>query len=211
MVVVVGLVITGRSLVNKVNKMFYSAQTRGFYNFEIHGTYLITIPDPAWIRPKADIVVQPGESVWIGDELMTNTSAEPFTLRDAPDMSAIADTLEVTNPTCLIPGDAVEITSVYHEELLTGQSLGKVIVTDESGYPILIDPPPMSAEDTAAAERVWRDAKLAATDGVVSRHRDELEEGSESTLTAAQYAELQTYRRALRNWPEVGEIGRAHV
>ncbi|MGV8860188.1 MAG: phage tail assembly chaperone [Pseudomonas sp.] len=186
--------------------MFYSAQTGGFYDCNIHGARLIAIQDPTWIRPKVDVVVQPGEATWVGDELMTNTGDEPITLHNILDMSAIADTLEVANPACLIPEDAVEIPNAHREELLAGQSLGKVIAADERGYPILIDPPPMSAEDTAAAERVWRDARLAATDGVVSRHRDELEEGSESTLTAAQYLLLQAYRRALRNWPESGEF-----
>ena len=34
------------------------------------------------------------------------------------------------------------------------------------------------------------------TDGVVTRHRDEVEEGGATTLTAEQYTELQAYRRA---------------
>lgn len=70
---------------------------------------------------------------------------------------------------------------------------------------------PQPLEDTsplelAAIERGWRDGALQATDGLVARHRDELEESSKTTLTAAQYTELQAYRRALRNWPEAGEF-----
>ncbi|MFJ5239551.1 phage tail assembly chaperone [Pseudomonas neuropathica] len=183
-----------------------SKSTRGFYAPEIHGARLTTIQDSTWVRPTMDIVVPPGESVWVGDKLMTNTGDEPITLRDVPDMSATPDTLEVANPACLIPGDAVEITSAYHAELLTGQSEGKVITWGDDGYPVLADPPPPSDEELTAVERAWRDGQLAATDGVVSRHRDELEEGPETTLTPTQYTELQAYRRALRNWPEAGKF-----
>lgn len=186
--------------------MFYAKSTGGFYDPVIHGARLITIPDPAWIRPKLDIVVQPGDSVQVGAELIENTSDEPTTIPGVPDMSAVPDMLEVANPACLIPEDAVEITDAYHAELLAGQSEGKVIAWGDDGYPVLIDPPPLTPEEVAVIERVWRDAKLAATDGVVTRHRDELEEGLETTLTPTQYTELQAYRRALRNWPETGEF-----
>ena len=104
------------------------------------------------------------------------------------------------------PNDVVEISSENHAELLAGQSEGKVIAWGDDGYPVLVDPLPPSLEVCAAIEREWRDGRLAATDGVVSRHRDELEEGQETTLTPTQYTELQAYRRALRNWPEAGEF-----
>jgi len=104
------------------------------------------------------------------------------------------------------PNDAVEISAENHAELLAGEANGQVIVWGDDGYPVLVDPPPPSPEVLAAIERVWRDGQLAATDGVVSRHRDEVEEGRETTLTPTQYTELQAYRRALRNWPETGEF-----
>lgn len=47
-----------------------------------------------------------------------------------------------------IPADAVEITEAEHAALLEGQSMGKIIVADESGRPILQDPPPPTAEQT---------------------------------------------------------------
>lgn len=183
--------------------MFYSAQTGGFYDAMIHGARLVTVPDPEWVRPKVNIVLQSGESAWVGDELVTNTEGEPITLHDVPDMDAIPDTLEVDNPACLIPADAVAITKERHTELFAGQSLGKRITSGADGYPLLVDPLPPSPDYLAAIERTWRDGQLAATDGVVSRHRDELEDGS-TTLTPAQYTELQAYRSALRNWPEAG-------
>jgi hypothetical protein len=105
-----------------------------------------------------------------------------------------------------MPSDVVELTADEHAALLQGQSEGKVIAWGDDGYPVLVDPPPPSSEELAAAERVWRDARLAATDGVVSRHRDEVEAGAATTLTLAQYSALQQYRQALRNWPEAGEF-----
>lgn len=40
-----------------------------------------------------------------------------------------------------------------HAELIAGQSSGKVITSDENGYPILIDPP------AATAEQIWPQIK----------------------------------------------------
>lgn len=105
-----------------------------------------------------------------------------------------------------IPPDAVEISTEYHAELLDQQTAGKVIVWRDDSYPMLVDPPPPSVEQLAGAERAWRDRCLYETDGVVARHRDEVEEGVEPTLTSAQYVELQRHRRSLRAWPEAGEF-----
>ena len=49
-----------------------------------------------------------------------------------------------------IPADAVEITEAEHAALIEGQSLGKRIVADENGRPILQDPPPPTAEQIVA-------------------------------------------------------------
>lgn len=103
-----------------------------------------------------------------------------------------------------IPEDVIEIPQAYWISLLQQMALmPKVIgVNPANGYPILLDPPPPSADQTAETERHWRTAQLAATDGLVARDRDELEDGGGTTLTTDQYTELQTYRRALRDWPQ---------
>ena len=46
-----------------------------------------------------------------------------------------------------IPEDAVEISRSAYDALLDGQSCGKQIVSDQNGYPVLIDPPEPSASD----------------------------------------------------------------
>ncbi|MFL7961625.1 phage tail assembly chaperone [Pseudomonas kielensis] len=102
----------------------------------------------------------------------------------------------------MMPEDVVEISDSLYFELLKGQEQGKQIEPDRQGFPKLVDPPALTVAQLSNQERIWRDAELAATDPVVARHRDELEEGSATTLTEGQYVELQTYRRALRSWPE---------
>ncbi|RIJ11690.1 hypothetical protein DXT77_07635 [Pseudomonas sp. 91RF] len=103
-----------------------------------------------------------------------------------------------------IPDDVIEIPKAYWISLLQQLAVtAKVIGVDaQTGYPILVDPPPLSAEQAGETERNWRTAQLAATDGLVARDRDELEDGGGTTLTTEQYAELQAFRRALRDWPQ---------
>jgi hypothetical protein len=103
-----------------------------------------------------------------------------------------------------IPDDVIEIPQAYWSSLLQQLAVtAKVVgVHADNGYPILVDLPSPSAEETADAERRWRTAQLAATDGLVARDRDELEDGGGTTLTTEQYSELQAYRRELRDWPQ---------
>lgn len=101
-----------------------------------------------------------------------------------------------------IPEDGVEVSLEHRRAILDGQTAGMVVAADESGGPILIDRPPPSADMQAAVERAWRDAQLALTDPLVSRHRDEAEEGGATSITPEQYTELQGYRRLLRDWPQ---------
>jgi len=103
-----------------------------------------------------------------------------------------------------IPDDVIEIPQGYWISLLQQMAVApKAIgVRADNGYPILVDPPPPSPDEAADIERSWRTAQLAATDGLVARDRDELEDGGGTTFTTEQYAELQTYRRELRDWPQ---------
>jgi len=109
-----------------------------------------------------------------------------------------------------MPADAVEITPECHAALLEAQSSGKRISVDDAGHPIAIDPPAPSTGERALAARSQRDAALSATDWLVTRHRDEMEAGDALTLQPEQYATLQAYRTALRNFtsqagfPDVG-------
>lgn len=102
-----------------------------------------------------------------------------------------------------MPADVVEVSESVWQSLLDELSTSpKIMSSRPNGQPVLIDPPPLDAEALAVVERTWRDGQLALTDPLVSRHRDEIEEGGATSLTADQYAELQAYRRRLRDWPQ---------
>ncbi|MNS99312.1 hypothetical protein D3C72_1337110 [compost metagenome] len=104
-----------------------------------------------------------------------------------------------------LPEDAHPLTSDEHQLYLEGQVAGKII-DFSTCPPSLIERPALPIEQLAEIERVWRDALLLVTDGVVARHRDELEEGIATTLTGEHYRELQAYRRVLRDWPQGAEF-----
>ena len=46
-----------------------------------------------------------------------------------------------------IPSDAVEITVEEHQNLIAGQSSGKIISSDNDGKPVLVDPPLPTKEE----------------------------------------------------------------
>ncbi|WP_455928909.1 phage tail protein [Pseudomonas fluorescens] len=100
-----------------------------------------------------------------------------------------------------MPADAIEISPELHTDLLRGQS-GLMMINFETEPPSLVERPPTSAEQLAEVERHWRDGQLSKTDGMVARHRDELESGVSTTLKADQYTEMQRYRHQLRDWPQ---------
>lgn len=100
-----------------------------------------------------------------------------------------------------MPTDAIEITDEEYSALLAGQSTGKRIVPDAAGRPVLADQPAPTAAELAATARTKRDAVLNACEWLATRHRDQTDAGTATTLTAAQYKELLTYRQALRDWP----------
>lgn len=104
------------------------------------------------------------------------------------------------------PKGSVEVSFDDYQALFAAQEAGKRIQADKAGHPVLVDLPGATAEMLEADERTWRNVELMKTDGIVARHRDELEGGgaTETTLTSKQYTELQTYRRQLRDWPQVG-------
>ena len=55
-------------------------------------------------------------------------------------------------------------------------------------------------------EREWRNQVVASTEWLVTRHRDEQDLDRPATLTAEQFAELLTYRQALRDWPQAPDF-----
>lgn len=101
-----------------------------------------------------------------------------------------------------MPEDVRPIDYGVYRSLLEEQGRsGQRIMPNDQGDPVLMDQEPPTLDQRRASALSWRVNKLAETDGLVARHRDELDMG-ETTLSLAQYQELQTYRKALRDWPQ---------
>lgn len=61
---------------------------------------------------------------------------------------------------------------------------------------------PEKAAPDPAAERAWRDASIASVNWLRDRHRDEIELGIPTALTADQFGGLLAYVQLLRDWPQ---------
>jgi hypothetical protein len=92
-----------------------------------------------------------------------------------------------------IPSDAVAITEVQHQALLTGQSAGKLITADANGNPILVDPPAPPLADVQArslaalddAAEVLRGKFITANSGQVATYL--LKQNQAAAFKAANY------------------------
>lgn len=98
-----------------------------------------------------------------------------------------------------VPEGSLPITREKHSEILQGMSAGLTIRSGPDGQPVLIDIP----KKPEMEERAWRDARISSIEWLANRHRDELDMQLATTLTAEQFAELLTYRQALRDWPQL--------
>ena len=104
-------------------------------------------------------------------------------------------------------GQSVELSDKEWLALLDAQQQGARIIKDANGRPVATYAPvPLSNEQQATNERVWRDAVIDSTGWLVSRHRDEVELGEPTSLTAVKYDALMQYRKALRDWPASPEF-----
>jgi len=184
--------------------MFASKTTRGFYVAEIHGARTILVADPEWVRPEKQVTVQPGEILVIGDNSITNNSKAAKVIQ-IPDMEAVCPVIEMENPQCGIPLDAVEITDEEHASLIEGQSNGKLIDFDEAGRPFLAEqalPPPLTVEQIEAQRLAAYADPVAGSDrffAEVSRMQAMGEAGWEALRDqgAVRYAEI----KAEYPWP----------
>lgn len=127
-------------------RIYFSASTTGFYDGALFGNRTQVVPNPEWVRPTIEVLLQPGEETTIDGETVFNDTAEPLPLL-VPDLSVEAPLVEVVNPDCKLPADAVEITADHRDELLAGVSQRRRIAADANGYPILLDLPGPSHDD----------------------------------------------------------------
>ncbi|KAF7600167.1 MAG: hypothetical protein CGU28_04165 [Candidatus Dactylopiibacterium carminicum] len=120
--------------------MFYSPSLRGFYTPDLHGALVLHIDDPLWVRPTINITLQPGESFPTSDGTIKNDTEVPLDLADIEDWRIEHPQVEVPNPACQIPADAVEesLWPAPYNDLMAGQAAGQNIVPDENGFPVLV-------------------------------------------------------------------------
>lgn len=156
--------------------IFFHAKTLGFFDEAVHGHRTIFVPNPDW-KPSDD---------------------EPEEVQFAP-------WIEQANPACSLPpaDELVEVSDRVYTDLFSAQTSGQqVIAAGKDGHPVLKPTPGPTIEELQRGERLVRDRVLLSTDSFVARHRDELEAGSATTITKAQYQQLQGYRQEMRVWPE---------
>lgn len=175
---------------------YFHSKSVGFYTDEVHGPRTILVVDPKWKQPEIKIA----DPDWAPGDDEEGAEAPLISI---PDPDAVPPLIEVPNPKCSLPPKA-ELRDLPQDKylaLLVAQSQGKVIQANSKGEPVAVAPPPPSDAELERRERIWRDSALANTDGLVVRHRDELELQQATTLTTEQYQQLQRYRLDLRAWP----------
>lgn len=104
-----------------------------------------------------------------------------------------------------IPTDAIAVTELQRRELLAGISRGLLAQMSEDGSLELVEPP-VDPDAVALAERAWRDGVLTSAAWLRDRHRDQLEIGAPTTLSAEQFEGLLVFMQALRDWPQSPEF-----
>ncbi|MGC0781877.1 tail fiber assembly protein [Pantoea agglomerans] len=93
------------------------------------------------------------------------------------------------------PDDAVAISTAQYEELLQGQSSGRLITADSSGLPILIDP----EIDWQARAEQQRQGLLSAANATIADWRTELQLDVISENDRASLIKWMEYIRSLKS------------
>lgn len=127
-------------------KRSFAASTGWLYNDQDHGPRTLVIVDPAWQPPT----IQIPDPDWRADEHPEGT---PHPLVGVPDPEAIPATIQVDNPDCKIPADAVEISEELYQELIAAASMGKRIQARPDGYPEVVDQP------APRPDEIWENIK----------------------------------------------------
>jgi len=103
-------------------------------------------------------------------------------------------------------GDAMGKAGIELSESEYCALAGHALALDKDGRPVLAADLPLTFKQLAANERAWRDTELSRTEWLVARHRDEIEIGLATTISANQYRELLAWRQLLRDWPASAEF-----
>lgn len=100
-----------------------------------------------------------------------------------------------------IPADALEISNDLYSSVIGNLDPGKIIAADDEGKPCLIEKP-APIRNIVLQDREWRDNQLVSVTWLRDRHRDQIDLGISTTLSATEYSELLAYIQSLRDWPQ---------
>lgn len=101
---------------------------------------------------------------------------------------------------CQVPENAVEISEETFSRSINERD-GQWVITGD-GEVIKAPFPAPTADQLADDERAWRNGEINAAQWLSVRHRDQMEIGADTTLTAEQFRELLVYMQSLRDWPQ---------
>lgn len=93
-----------------------------------------------------------------------------------------------------MPDDTVQITDKQWSDLLAGQALGKVITADNTGYPVLTDPPPLPQSVLAEMAEQQRNILRAEADTEIAWRQDAVDAGIETDKEARELTNWKKYR-----------------
>ena len=101
-----------------------------------------------------------------------------------------------------VPEGAVEISQDKYIELLNGQSQGKQIIADKTGYPVLIDPQPSAAHELNRDTLTWvisaekQTALLAQQkEGLLNKLADKADKLKSGLLVGYPQTEIESFYR----------------
>lgn len=156
---------------------YFSPATGLFYSARLFGARRIMVPDPEWISPLKETTTQrplsEGEepaaiAAYYGDALVSWEESDgvlSITHRE-PDDTIQPPLIEIDNPECRLPADAVPVTEQRFRELQAAQSQGQQIGQDEHGNPVAMTQPEPSLAaikaSLSAAITAERDQREAA-------------------------------------------------
>ena len=97
-----------------------------------------------------------------------------------------------------IPDDAIEISEERYYSVIANPAPTKVRSHDADGLPILIDPPPLSVEETTAMNKLQQDVLLNKASQAMAPVLVSLQLGDATSSEAELAKKWQTYYRALQ-------------
>lgn len=177
--------------------IYYSPANNSFFDDAVHGTRTVFVEDEAAqkalltlisqdegrLHGALDVTVDEEEKRPLNDKLVMLAEERRLALLNPPMM-------EIDNPECRLPADAVEISAERHAELMAAQADGKTWRAGADGLPEIVERV-RPVEEVLAAARASRDRQLAATDWTQLP----------DALTAAKRKAWAEHRKHLRELP----------